>query len=118
MKNVTMFLRDIIKAVVLGTIISVIIGGILFLGGFFVAGFNPGNGLEVGKNGLLLIGSLVMLLLAGMLLVKGKKAEQFTEMKTFRKHYHIIGYKTMLGIICVALILVAALLDAASVNLH
>ena len=53
-----------------------------------------------------------MFLLAGMLLSKGKKPEQFVEMESWRKHFKIIGYKTVIGIICIALLMVASVMDA------
>ncbi len=112
MKNVTRLFIDFVKAVMLGSVISALLSGMLFLGGFLAGGFSGKNGLEAGKDGLLLVASLGIFLLAGMLISKGKKPEQFTELNGLRKHFNIIGYKTVLGIICAMLIVAASLLDA------
>ncbi|SHK73371.1 hypothetical protein SAMN02745136_03209 [Anaerocolumna jejuensis DSM 15929] len=111
MKNVKEILVDFIKAIILGLVISAAVGGVLFLAGFLAGGFHGDKGLEVGKDGLLLIASLGMFLLAGMLLSKGKKPEQFTEMDSWRKHFRIIGYKTAIGIVCAAFLTVASVMD-------
>jgi hypothetical protein len=111
MKNIKGLFIDLVKASILGLTISVAVGLVLFLAGFLTGGFHAGNGLEVGKDGLLLIASLVMLLLAGILLSKGKKPEQFVEMESWRKHFNIIGYKTVIGIVCIAFLMAASVLD-------
>ncbi len=111
MKKVKAILFDFIKAAILGLAISAATGGVLFLAGFLSGGFRGERGLEAGKDGLLLISSLGMFLLAGMLLAKGKKPEQFSEMDSWRKHFRIIGYKTALGIICAAFLAIASVMD-------
>jgi hypothetical protein len=112
MKNITGFFIDLIKTAFLGLVIAAAVGGVLFLAGFLVGGFHGKTGLEVGKDGLLLIASLGMFLLAGMLITKGKKPEQFVEMESWRKHFRIIGYKTVIGIVCIAFLMAASVIDA------
>ncbi len=111
MKNIKGLLIDLIKAAILGLSISAVVGSMLFLAGFLAGGFLAENGLEVGKDGLLLIASMGLFLLAGMLLSKGKKPEQFRELESWRKHFRIIGYKTAIGIVCAAFLTTASLLD-------
>lgn len=111
MKNIKRLFSDIVKAAILGLGISAIVGLVLFLAGFLTRGFQVETGLEVGKDGLLLIASLGMLLLAGMLLAKGKKPEQFTEMESWRKHFKIIGYKTVICVVCFAFLMIASVFD-------
>ncbi len=112
MKNATVFFMDLAKSIILGSIISSLLGGILFLGGFLVRGLSVKDGLEAGKDGLLLVASLGIFFLAGIFLSKGKKPEKFNEVSSLRKYFKIIGYKTVLGIICAMLIAAASLLDA------
>lgn len=111
MKKVTGLLIDLVKTAIIGLAASAVIGGVLFLGGFFAGGFRTANGLEAGKDGLLLIASLGMFLLAGMLLSKGKKPEQFAEKESWRKHFKVIGYKTAIGVVCLALLGAASVFD-------
>ncbi len=111
MKNIKGLFIDIVKAAILGLAISVAAGGVLFLAGYLTRGYHVETGLEVGKDGLLLIASLGMLLLAGMLLSKGKKPEQFVEMESWRKHFRIIGYKTVICVVCLAFLVIASVFD-------
>lgn len=111
MKNIKGLFIDLAKAAILGLGISAAVGLVLFLAGFLTRGFHVETGLEEGKDGLLLIASLGMLLLAGMLLSKGKKPEQFTEIESWRKHFNIIGYKTVICVVCLAFLVIASVFD-------
>lgn len=102
---------DLIKAIIIGLAVSAAMGLLLFLGGFLFGSFQVENGLEVGKDGLLVLASLGMFLLAGMLLSKGKKPEQFVEIESWRKHFRIIGYKTVMGVLCLDLLGAASFFD-------
>lgn len=111
MKNIKGLLIDLVKAAILGSAISAAVGLVLFLAGFLAGGLHVVNGLETGKDGLLLFASFGMFLLAGMLLSKGKKPEQFTEMESWRKHFGVIGYKTVIGIVCLTFLTAASVMD-------
>jgi len=111
MKKIKGLFIDLLKAAIIGLVISAVVGLVLFLVGFLAGGLLAKNGLEVGKDGLLLIASLGMLLLAGMLMTKGKKPEQNLELESWRRHFRIIGYKAVIGIFCLAFLLVATVFD-------
>jgi hypothetical protein len=111
MKKIKGLLIDLLKAVILGLAVSAAVGLLLFLGGFLFGGFQVKNGVEVGKDGLLLIASLGMFFLAGMLLSKGKKPEQLLELESWRKHFQVIGYKTMIGVLCLGFLAAASVFD-------
>ena len=84
---------------------------LLFLGGFLFGGFQVSQGLEIAKDGLLLVAALGMFMIAGMLMVKGKNPEKFEEKDSWRKQFRVMGYKSVFGMICVAVLAAAAAVD-------
>lgn len=105
------WLTDGLKALGIGLIASGMAGMVLFLCGFIFSHFTLLSGLEVAKNGLLLVVVIGLFLIAGMLMVKGKKPEKWTQNNGWKKHFQLMGYKTVMGIICIAVLLVASLVD-------
>ena len=69
------------------------------------------SGLEAAKTVLLMTGSMGMFLLAGMLLVKGKKPEALSNSSGWRRHFRAAGVKTVLAAGCLAFVLAAAAAD-------
>ena len=104
-------LRDGGKALVIGLLFSAALGAVLFLAGFLIKGMAVASGLEVMKDGLLLVAALAMFVIAGMLLVKGKNPEKFSKKSGWKEHFRIMGYKSVLGIICIAVLLAASAAD-------
>ncbi len=82
------------------------VSGRIYLGGFQVS-----QGLEIAKDGLLLVAALGMFMIAGMLMVKGKNPEKFEEKDSWRKQFRVMGYKSVFGMICVAVLAAAAAVD-------
>lgn len=106
------WLRDLIKALGLGLLFSATCFVLLFLGGvlFGAAGNRIPNGMEAAKDGLMAVAALGMFLLAGMILIKGKKSEAPVN-DGWRRHFRKAGYKSVLAMICVAVIIAASLAD-------
>ena len=104
-------IRDMIKVLKIGCLAGISVGAVLFLGGFLAGSFQLLSGLEAAKDGLLLIAALGMFVVAGMLLVKGKNPEKFEEKDSWKKHFQILGYKGVVGILCVIILLFAAVMD-------
>ena len=67
--------------------------------------------LEAAKDGLLLIAALGMFVIAGMLMVKGKNPEKFTQKEKWRVHFAVLGYKSVFAVLCVSWVLWAAAAD-------
>jgi hypothetical protein len=103
--------KDLGKAFLIGAAAGVVLSLLLFLIGFFAGKFSLTGGLEVAKDGMFLISAIGFLILAGMLLIKGKKPEQFSEGNGWRKHFKIIGVKSVIGLVCVGILLVATIAD-------
>lgn len=104
-------LRDGAKAFAIGLLFSAAFGLVLFLAGFLIRGMAVAAGLEVMKDGLLLVAALSMFIIAGMLLVKGKNPEKFSRKNGWREHFKVMGYKTVMGIICIAMLIAASAAD-------
>ena len=80
-------------------------------GGFLFGGFTFRAALEAAKDGLLLIAALGMFVIAGMLMVKGKNPEKFTQKEKWRVHFAVLGYKSVFAVLCVSWVLWAAAAD-------
>ena len=103
---------DVLKAFIIGVAAAAAAAIILFAGGFFFGSFQIVNGFEVVKDGLLLI--------AGMLLAKGKKenADEKKEAKNgWRQHFSVVGLKTVVLMISAAFLLIASVADLILLNL-
>ena len=111
---------DVLKAFVIGIAAAAAAAVILFAGGFLFGSFQIVNGLEVVKDGLLLIGAIGLFLVAGMLLAKGKKenADEKKEAKNgWRQHFSVVSLKTVVLMISVAFLLIASVADLILLNL-
>lgn len=109
-----LLILDLGKALAAGLAAGAALAAVLFAGGFLAGGFQTANGLEVMKDGLFLLSSLGLFLVAGMLLTKGKKKgsdEKKEEKNGWRRHFRVIGLKTVVLLICIALIALASAAD-------
>ena len=105
---------DLGKALAVGLAAGAVLAAVLFAGGFLAGGFRAVNGLEAMKDGLLLVSSLGLFLVAGMLLTKGKKKgsdEEKEKKNGWRRHFRVIVLKTVVIMICIALIALASAAD-------
>lgn len=111
MKNSKKLLHDIIKSIKIGLFLGVICGIVFFLLGFLI-GKNLENGLEVGKNGTLLISSLGIFLVAGAIMIKGKSKEELPHyLKQWKEVFYLLNFKWVLAIICFVFLGIASLFD-------
>ena len=111
MKKIKEICRDLGRAFIIGLLSGGAAAAVLLLGGFLFGGFTIRAALEAAKDGLLLISALSMLLIAGMLMVKGKNPEKFTQKEKWRVHFAVLGYKGAFAVLCVSWILWAAAAD-------
>ncbi len=102
---------DIGKALLAGAIAAAAAALLFFVIGLIAGGWAFAAGLEAAKNGLLFLASLLLFLLAGMLLMKGKKPEKKPGKNGWRDHFHVIGYKTAIAVIAVVFLLFASVAD-------
>ena len=79
MEKIKNICRDLGKAFTIGLLSGGAAAAVLLLGGFLFGGFTFRAALEAAKDGLLLIAALGMFVIAGMLMVKGKNPEKFTQ---------------------------------------
>lgn len=111
LQQVQQVLYDLLKGFLFGAAAGIIVALVLFLAGFFIGGMSLAAGLETAKNGLLLIGALGLFILAGMILVKGKKPERFSAGNGWRRHFKAVGIKSVIGAVCVAILIIASVAD-------
>ena len=67
--------------------------------------------LSGGAAAAVLIAALGMFVIAGMLMVKGKNPEKFTQKEKWRVHFAVLGYKSVFAVLCVSWVLWAAAAD-------
>ena len=103
-KNIAALALDLCKAAAVGVGISVAIGLVLAGGGALFGSNGVHSAVEAAKNGLLLVFAFLLLIVAGMLLIKGKKQEQIRLNTGFRKHFAVIGPKSMLLALAVGML--------------
>mgnify|MGYP001750549989 FL=1 len=96
MEKIKNICRDLGKAFTIGLLSGGAAAAVLLLGGFLFGGFTFRVALEAAKDGLLLIAALGMFVIAGMLMVKGKNPEKFTQKEKWRVHFAVLGYKSCL----------------------
>lgn len=111
MKKIKACIQDSVKSLGLGILFSSLVGVLLFFVGFALNQFILLDGLEVAKNGLLMIVAIGFFLIAGMLMVKGKKAEESTGREEWKKHFHLMGYKAVMCMICMGVLIIASAVD-------
>lgn len=104
-------IHDILKALKIGLIFSLCVAVLLTVIGFLAGGFQLKSGLECSKNGLLIISSISMFLIAGMFLTKGKQNKDTSVNEGFRKHFYVMGYKSVLATIIIVILIFATCID-------
>ena len=110
-KKIASLALDLCKAAAVGVGISVAIGLVLAGGGALFGSNGIHSAVEAAKNGLLLVFAFLLLIVAGMLLIKGKKQEQIRVNTGFRKHFAVIGPKSMLLALAVGMLVTIIAVD-------
>lgn len=110
-KKIASLALDLCKAAAVGVGISVAIGLVLAGGGALFGSNGVHSAVEAAKNGLLLVFAFLLLIVAGMLLIKGKKQEQIRLNTGFRKHFAVIGPKSMLLALAVGMLVTIIAVD-------
>lgn len=103
-KKIAALALDLCKAAAVGVGVSIAIGLVLAGGGALFGSNGVHSAVETAKNGLLLVFAFLLLIVAGMLLIKGKKQEQIRLNTGFRKHFAVIGPKSMLLALAVGML--------------
>lgn len=104
-------LTDLGKILLAGLAAAAVTAALFFIIGLIAGKGSLASGLEMAKNVTLLIAALSLFLLAGMLLVKGKKPEKSAEGNGWRDHFRVIGYKTAAAVIAIAFLILASFAD-------
>lgn len=104
-------LLDLCKAAAIGAAVSIVFGLVLAGAGALFGSNGVHSAVETAKNGLLLLFALLLFVVAGMLLIKGKKQEQIRLNTGFRRHFALIGPKTMLLALSAGMLAVITVVD-------
>ena len=102
---------DLCKAAAVGLAVAAVLALVLAGGGALFGGNGVHSAVEAAKDGLLMIFALLLFVVAGMLLIKGKKQEQIRLDQNWRKHFAVIGPKTMLLALAAGMLVVIYAVD-------
>ena len=110
--------KDLLKAFLVGAAAGAVLAILLFLVGLAAGGGVFAAALETAKDGMFLVTAIALFILAGMILVKGKKPEKSQEESGWRNHFTVIGFKLAIGMVAVAFVLWAVILDYVQIFLR
>lgn len=105
------FFQDLLKAFGIGAGTAAVLFTLLFLCGLLFGANGYRSGLEAAKNGLLLIGSLGMFLVAGMILSRGRNSRKFADKEGWQRHFSVLGPETVILFFSIAFIVLASAAD-------
>ena len=111
-QNAAALLLDVCKAAAIGIGIAAVLGLVLAGAGALFGSNGIHSAVEAAKDGLLLVFAVLLLIVAGMLLIKGKKQENIRLDENWRKHFPVIGPKTMLLALAAGMLVVIYGVDA------
>ncbi|WP_066889553.1 hypothetical protein [Clostridium nigeriense] len=110
MKKVKELIKDFIKCIIIGSLVSL---GIIFVVGIIsllVSNFNWQQSLQAIRSALLIIGPLGMIL-GAILILRKRDEEEFSFMDQWKKKYSILSYKIVLIVISCTIILYGGIID-------
>ena len=111
-KKAAALLLDVCKAAAIGIGIAAVLGLVLAGAGALFGSNGIHSAVEAAKDGLLLVFAVLLLIVAGMLLIKGKKQENIRLDENWWKHFPVIGPKTMLLALAAGMLVVIYGVDA------
>lgn len=109
---------DLCKAAAVGLAVAAVLALVLAGGGAIFGGNGVHSAVEAAKDGLLMIFALLLFVVAGMLLIKGKKQEQIRLDQNWRKLFAVIGPKTMLLALAAGMLVVIYAVDALQMSMR
>ena len=109
---------DLCKAATVGLAVAAVLALVLAGGGALFGGNGVHSAVEAAKDGLLMIFALLLFVVAGMLLIKGKKQEQIRLDQNWRKLFAVIGPKTMLLALAAGMLVVIYAVDALQMSMR
>ena len=110
MKKVKELIKDFIKCIIIGSLVSL---GIIFVVGIIsllVSNFNWQQSLQAIRSALLIIGPLGMIL-GAILILRKRDEEEFSFMDQWKKKYSILSYKIVLIVVSCTIILYGGIID-------
>ena len=109
---------DLCKAAAVGLAVAAVLALVLAGGGALFGGNGVHSAVEAAKDGLLMIFALLLFVVAGMLLIKGKKQEQIRLDQNWRKLFAVIGPKTILLALAAGMLVVIYAVDALQMSMR
>ena len=110
MKKVNEIIRDFIKCIVKGSLISLGIVLVVGLISLLVTGFNFQQSIQVVRSALLIIGPLGISL-GAILILKKRNEEKFSFIEQWKKKYRVFSYRIVIILIGFVIIIYGGIID-------
>ena len=117
MKKVKELIKDFIKCIIIGSLVSL---GIIFVVGIIsllVSNFNWQQSLQAIRSALLIIGPLGMIL-GAILILRKREEKEFLFIDQWKEKYSVFSYKIVLIIIGLIIILYGGAIDWIIMNFN
>ncbi|MGG7144065.1 hypothetical protein ACQPVP_11455 [Clostridium nigeriense] len=110
MKKLIGALKDFIKCIIIGSLISLIIILVVGIISLLVSKFNWQQELQVVRSALLIIGPLGMIL-GALLILKKRDEKELLFIDQWKKKYNVFSYKIVLIVVSLIIVLYGGAID-------
>lgn len=115
MRKLNRLLKDFIKCIIFGSIISLAVVLVVGVISLLISKFNLNQSIENVRSALLIIGPLGMIV-GALLILKKKNEKELTFIDDWKEKYHVFSYKIVLILISAIIILYGAAIDWLIIN--
>lgn len=110
MKKISEILKDFIKIIIVGSVISIAIFIIVGIISLLISKFNPNQSIQNVRSALLIIGSLGIML-GALLILKKRTEKELLFKEDWKKKYNVLSYKIVLILISFIILLYGGIID-------
>lgn len=110
MDQIKKWLKDAVRAVGIGVLLTVCVSALLFLAGLFIHHFQLWEALELLRSGLFLLCGLALLMVAG-LLIRPKGGEKVERHPGWKRNFHTLSLAPVVALATLVLLGCAFCLD-------
>ena len=109
--SVKNILIDLLKALMIGLLAGAAIALLFLAAGMMIGGGSLAAGLEMAKHVLFFLTAMTLFLVAGMIMLKGKKQNGFQGGNGWNRQFRVLGTKLVIGTISAALVILASIVE-------
>lgn len=103
--------QDVVKAALIGLAAALLLAAAVTLIALPFVSLSLKAALDAGKSMACVVTAVMLFILAGMLMLKGKKPEKFDTKHGWRKHFKVLGIKAVIASAAVGCVGAVSLID-------